>query len=274
MPVTFTQLAYLAYRDLGGLRPAQGQANDMLADQLSACNNMMDSWKLDRLMVLNQSIGIYSLTTNVFEYRIGPGQVGSGTDPVTGNQWQGINAPRPTYIEKANIILNNFTPVVRQPVALLEYPQWADIRVQNLPNAIPQGLYYDRAFNPVTGYATIYLWPAPMINYGLELYTWDQSLWNGFADLTTPYIFPPGYVEMIQKQLAVKIYPMVRMYLKVPMDPMTWETLMADAKRLKFDFEAYNAPEPQMGCDGAYLSSNQGGSWVYATGEDRIFGRG
>lgn len=273
MSITFTQIAYLAYRDLGGLRPGQGQAPDMLNDQVQAANNMMDSWKLDRMMVLAQRIIEPVMTTNIYQYRIGAGQTGSGTDPGNGVPYVGLNFARPTRIETANVILNNFSPVVRQPTAILNFQQWSDIRVQNLPNGIPQGIYYDGNFDNTTGYATLWVWPAPMQNYGLELYTWDQTPWNGFADLTTPYIFAPGYVEMIQKQLAVKLYPMVRMYLKIPMDPLTWDTLTKDAHRLKSDFEAYNAPEPQLACDGGYLSDTQSGAWNYAIGENRLFGR-
>lgn len=250
-------------RDLGVLRPAQSGAADVLSDMRTACNNMMDSWKLDRLMVLKQLILEFTLQTNLQQYTIGPAEVSPN-----------FTAARPTYIETANIILNNFAPVVRQPCALIDFDRWADIRVQSIPNSIPQALYYDRGFDQVTGAGTIYLWPGPLINYGLELYTWDQSLWNGFIDNTTPYIFPPGYAEVIQKQLAIRVYPMLRAYLKIEMDPETYGELKRLADQLKFDMESYNAPEPQLYCDGAYLSSSQKGAWNYSIGEDRMFGRG
>ena len=273
MSVTFTQIAYLALRDLGDLNPAETAAGSMLADMLLACNNMLDSWKLDRLMVLRQLQSIYALQTNVQEYRIGPGQIGSGTDPVTGNQWNGINAVRPTYIETANIILNNFSPVVRQPLALIDFQRWADIRVQQIPGSIPQALYYDRGFDQISGYGTLNLWPGPLLNYGLELYTWDQTLWNGFVDLITPYIFPPGYVEMIQKQLAVRCRPLVEL-AGLRISPENWSGLKILAATLKLDMEQYNAPTPLLSCDSAYLGSSQKGAWSYAIGEDRVFGRG
>lgn len=259
--VTFTQLAYLSLRDLGDLNPAETGAPSMLEDMRLSCNNMMDSWKLDRLMVLRQLASIYTLSTNVQQYQIGPGQISPN-----------IAAVRPTYIETANIILNNFSPVVRQPLTIIDYQRWSDIRVQTIQNSIPQVLYYDRGFDLIDGFGTLNLWPGPLENYGLELYTWDQEFWNGFIDVSTVYQFPPGYVEMIQKNLAVRACPMVQL-AGLRLDPGNWQELKQTAKMLRDDFEAYNAPTPQLQCDPAYCGSSQRGAWNYSIGEDRTFSR-
>lgn len=260
---TFTQLAYLAMRDLGILRPAQTGSPDVIADMLNACNNMMDTWKLNRLMVLKQQMLELTLTVNQQQYTIGPNEVAPN-----------FAAPRPTYIETANVILNTFSPVVRQPVGIIDFQRWADIRVQAIPNSIPQVLYYDNGFDAVRGCGTIYLWPGPLTAYGLELYVWDQTPWNGFIDATTVYNFAPGFLEVIQKQLAVRCKPMLRPYMKIEMDEQTWDDLVMLSRQLMSDMEQYNAPTPLLACDSGYLGSQQRGYWDYSIGEDRIFGRG
>ena len=101
-PQTFKQIAYLAARDLGVMRPAQTLSPDALQDMLVGCNNMMDSWKLDRLMVLAQDILQFTLTPGQEYFTIGPAEVAPN-----------FTAARPTFIELANICLLYTSPSPR-----------------------------------------------------------------------------------------------------------------------------------------------------------------
>jgi hypothetical protein len=101
---------------LSVLRAGRG-ARRRTADEL------IDAWLTDQYVyayVPNQ----YTLNGTQITYTIGP----SGAD---------FTAPRPTGIQDANIILNNTSPVVRQPVSIINVDQWASIRVQQLQPAIP-----------------------------------------------------------------------------------------------------------------------------------------
>jgi len=268
MSLTFTQLATQSLRDIGCLRPGQQTSTDVLADCLTAGNQLLDGFLIDKLLVYTISIAAYTLTAAKQSYTIGPAESAPN-----------FTAARPTRIEEANLILNTVTPVVRLPMQLLDDSQWAAIRVQQIPSAIPLKLYYDGGYSQTTGAATIYLWPGPLANYQLELFTWQQL--QEFADLTTSYIFPPGYARLMRKALGVEIAPMMRMYAKVPgpggirgYDPQMLALVIAQADQARMDVEAYNAPAPVAISDPMFGGgAARRTAWNYAIGEYGSSGR-
>lgn len=271
---TATQLGYKAMRYLGAMRPGQTPSPDMLNDILSELNDMIDAWQLDRRKIWAVDPQIYTLTATVQFYFIGPNATG-GTD-ANGNTWGvlgGAATLRPTAIENANIVLTGLSnPPVRRPIALINADQWADIRVQSIPSAIPLRLWYDHNFGqdlatpaPNQGIGAVYLWPGPLGNYSLELYTTDNiAQLLAFANLTTAYAFPPGYPQAVALSLAEKIAPMVQVYLKIK-NPLTAE-VKRQAAEARAVIEGYNAPTRLMKVDSAVLGNARGG-WNYAIGE-------
>ena len=251
MTFTATQLIYQALRDLGALRPGQTSAGDLNNDGLVALNQMIDSWLLDELMVFADVGSIYNLVAGTQTYTIGP----SGA---------AFTAPRPTRIDDANLILNNVTPNVRLPISVIDVDQWADIRVQSIPNAIPLKLYYDHNFDPTSGFGTLNLWPGPALNYQLELFTWQQL--QSFANLSTAYSFPPGYAKAIHKNLAVEIAPMARRHYETSAD---FEEVKEQARLAKAEVQSYNAASPILVCDAAFQGEHGGGVFNYMTGDTR-----
>jgi hypothetical protein len=252
--MTATQLIERALRDIGGLRAGQHTSPDILADGLAQLNDMLDQWQLDRLMIYAILANQYPLVAGVQTITIGP--VGAA-----------ITAPRPNQIENANIILNTVNPVVRVPVDIINSDQWADIRVQSLPFAIPQKLYYDKGFNQPNGFGTLNLWPGPGASYLLELFTWQQL--QQFADLTTNYTFPPGYSNCIRKNLAVAVAPMMKLNSK-DANPLL-QIVVAQAAESKAVLMSYNAPMPVLAVDPAFCGGGARSAFNYATGES---GRG
>lgn len=252
---TAKKLIYQAYRDIGGFRP--GSENQMSADVLNDCldalNQMLDSWNLDELKIPSSPVSVFNLTVNVQQYTIGPGAT--------------FDAPRPTGIDDANVVLNNVSPVVLVPVKLINVDEWSSIQVPVLLNGLPQVLYYDYAFDQTHGWANINLWPAPQAGYQLQLYTWQQM--QQFADLTTAYIFPPGYPKALRKNLALEIAPMMKLYLKTP-EPMLAEVARQANESLEM-IRSYNAPDPKLYCDPAMNAGQNRGGFNYLTG---LVGRG
>ena len=209
------------------------------ADGLADLNSMLQSWNTDRLSIFTISIAAYPLTAGVPTYTIGP----SGT----------FNAPRPQQIQNANIILTYLNPVVRVPLSLLTDAQWAAIKVQQIPNTIPQYLYNDGSY-PLSN---ISLWGYPSLNQSLELYTW-QAL-STFTNLTDPVAFPPGYEEAIIYNLAVRLAPSYG----VQVDPSVSTMAIISYSNLR----ALNTPETLMVCDQAVMGSGQKTAYNYMTGE-------
>jgi len=248
------QLAYQAARDLCAIRAGQRLPPELLDDIFVAANQLIDQWLTDQLLVYAYVPNQYTLNGTQITYTIGP----SGAD---------FTAPRPTGIQDANIILNNTSPVVRQPVSIINVDQWASIRVQQLQPAIPLVLYYDANFNQALGYGSINLWPGPTSSYILEIYTWQQL--TAFPDKTTPINFPPAYANALRKCLAVSITPMMLLYGKenqiVGSAIKEAIPLVRDQARLAMAaLRSYNAKTPVLGLDPAYdgVSNMDGFNWM------------
>lgn len=257
--MTATHLAYQAARDIGVMRPGQTLSQDSLNDILESLNQMLDQWQLDRFMVFSERADSYPMTAGIQYYLIGPG---AAPTVIGGVQFGAFNTVRPVEIDRANIIINTVMPVVRYPCHNRNAQQWAAIRVQNIPFAIPQVFYYDKNFNS-SGQAVVNFWPGPQATYLFEAFTWQQL--QSFADLTTNYAFPPGYANCIRKNLAVEIAPMMKVYFKIP-EPLL-DRVTEQARKAKEDVMSYNAPDPVANCDSAFRGSGRGGGWIYATGE-------
>ncbi len=249
------QLAYQALRDLGCIRTGQGAPPDLLTDILVAANQLIDDWLIDNLMIYAFLADIYSLSGSSQSYTIGP----SGAD---------FTAPRPTDIQDANILLNTVSPVVRQPVKIINVDQWANIRVRNIQPAIPLVLYYDRGFDATLGYGTINLWPGPQANYQLEIFTPKQL--TEFPDQTTAIRFPPAYANAIRKCLAVSIAPMMALYAKFNnhfTSPLaTLPLIEKQANRAKAGLMASNTKMNVMNLDPAFSGMQSGSDWNYLLG--------
>lgn len=268
-PINLTQFGYQAARDIGCLRAGQTLSADILADIKDAANQMMDAWLIEEMMIPASPALIFNLTAGQQDYIIGPGQVSPNFD-----------AERPTEIEIANIILNTVNPVLRTPLEIINVEQKASIPVQSLPQTLPTRLYYERNFNVADGSARIFIWGGAIDAYQLELFTWDQSVLHQFPDLTTNYIYPPGYQNLIRKNLAVAIAPLMTMYSKSaradhPMLPSAelLKLVMKQASDAIQSVTSYNADDPILTGDPAFLGNSARRGWNYLLGTNGRTGR-
>jgi hypothetical protein len=67
---------------------------------------------------------------------------------------------------------------------------------------LPQVCFVD-ASNAVFPDMVVYFWPVPTQPNPVIFYLW--TLLQQFADLTTQFLFPPGYAEMLRYNLAVRL---------------------------------------------------------------------
>src|SRR5262249_19607358 len=92
-----------------------------------------------------------------------------GQDP-SGAVVADFDAPRPQWIERANILMPGI-PVVPHPLAIVDALGWAAAaRGDATHPTVPDILYNDRAY-PLS---TLFLSGAPAAGYQLELFTWLQ----------------------------------------------------------------------------------------------------
>lgn len=249
------QLIYAALRDLSVIRTGQTAPADLVDDCFEALNQLIDTWLIDQLLVYAYLADIYTLNGTQQSYTIGP----SGAD---------FTAPRPTEIQDANIVLNTTSPVVRQPVQIINVDQWANIRVRQLQPAIPLMLYYDKGFSAANGSGTINLWPGPQSSYELEIFTWQQL--TAFPDKTTAIKFPPAYANAIRKNLAVSVAPLCMLYGKTSVNvsqPLAALGEVKDqARKALALIRSYNAQAPVLALDPAFNAVNDQGGFNYLIG--------
>ena len=121
----------------------------------------------------------------------------------TQNEFPNFATPyqRPVYINDANIVLNNVSPVVRTPVRVRDKDWWMANTVRTVPSSIPTDLYY----NPSFPNGRLNLWPEQSVNYQIEL-----EVWQDLADMpsiTSPFYMPQGYQDFVAYSLAEALCP-------------------------------------------------------------------
>jgi len=167
-----------------GETPTPAEANDALL----IANQMIDSWQAEKLM-------IFTITINQFNLQVGKQTytMGTGGD---------FNVPRPPKIARASIVnLSNPAQPLELPIEMLTDTQWQAVPVKNISGSLPTVVYDDGAF-PLRNLS---YWTIPNVTVATRLYVW--TLLNSFPDLITDITYPPGYLECLRYNLAVRLAP-------------------------------------------------------------------
>jgi hypothetical protein len=159
--------------------------SDESADGLTALNAMLDSWRLERLMVYQIVQGSYTWASSTTSRTIGSG----------GN----FNASRPVRIESA--FFRDSSSNDYELAVLRTREEYDSITIKSTTGTQPQWLFYDPAY-PL---GVLYAYPISTAQWTLLLNTW-QSL-QSFSALTTDLALPPGYERAIAYGLAMEIAP-------------------------------------------------------------------
>ena len=210
------------------LGPQRTPSTAQFEDAIGELVRLTASLNCDRLFIYSRTNYIFPLT-GAKTYTI-------GRDP-QGLVTADFDVPRPQLIEEANvIILPSGTGGTRRPLFLVTEQQWSKIRVQDIPNAVPEILYNDRAY-PLS---TLYLWGQPVNGYQLELFVWTQV--NVFTNLTDVVSLPLQYIDALVLNLAVRLVSLFPLAPNVPrqVDPNLYQQARESLMRL----ESINAPQP------------------------------
>jgi hypothetical protein len=209
------------------LRAGRVPATRQLTEGLGSLNSMLGRWSIDRLNVYQiVFLNSFALVAGTKAYTIGSG----GT----------FDTPRPTRIERANILVGTDDRVALDPV---DVDVWSGYSMQD-DRGQPESLYLDRA--NAAGLSTIYFHKTPDQAYPLELYVWQP--FARLAAVTTTVVFPPEFEEAIVYQLALRLAALDGKECT----PFVRET----AERALGEIQAFNAPAAVMSCDPAIV---QGG---------------
>lgn len=176
-----------AMRAVNILSSGRNPTSEEASDYVAILNQFLDACNAERLMIFTiNRLGPYDLTQGQQAYTVGPGG--------------DINIPRPPRIELITILwLGNPQQPAEIPLDMLDERGWAGIPVKNIGAALPNKVWDDGNF-PLR---TLSYWPYPTVQVQTVLYSW-QAL-QLFPDLNTKLIFPPGYLEFLRFNLAIRL---------------------------------------------------------------------
>lgn len=190
-------------------------------DGLDALNLMLDSWRLERLLLWAMKTDTHVLTGGQASYTIGPGG--------------DINTLRPTQIQNAFVRSAN----VDYPVDVIGQVQF-DAIAYKPTQGIPRKLFY----NPIFPVGVINLYPVPISNaYTLHVNSYGEI--ESFSNIADVYSLAPGYARAVIFNLAVDLAPD---FNKVPS-----AEVLRMAKQSKRFVQRANSPDVRMFVDRSIL---------------------
>lgn len=220
-------------RLIGALASGEAPTGAEASDALTVLNQMLDSWAADRLMVFTITIDQFPLTVNQQVYTYGTG----------GN----FNAPRPARIDRVSIVsLTNPAQPLELPIDYYTDWDWQQVPVKNIQTTLPQAVYDDQAFP----FRNISFWPIPTVPVNVIFYHWTQL--TQYTNLTTDNLYPPGYIEALRYNLAVRLMAEMPGGFDPVMSSVTQPLAQESLARVK----SINLPLIEAFCDAALVQQS------------------
>jgi len=191
MPTTVTARDFVTrgLKLLGVVGSADTPSGEDIADGFVILNEWMDFIKTNRKTIFQVGRNVHNLVGNQQAYTIGDGGDFNQERPLWIEGWGILPSPSDTKPQEI--------PMGR-PMTLA---QWRKLSVKGTTGQYPTSLYYDYRWTAGLGRVEVY--PVPTSSTpDIVLYT--PSPLSEFADLTTPYSFPPGYRLYIRTGFALQ----------------------------------------------------------------------
>ncbi len=186
---TVRDLVTASLLDLGALASGEACTAAEAADSFRALNLLLESWRLESLMV-------WSITTTTLTL--------TGAASYTWGSGGTIASARPVHLDHAVQRQGSGASAVDFPLAIFTAEEYERIGLKALTSSIASGVYLDHSF-PL---ASLFPWPIPPSGDTLVLYPWTPL--TAFSSLDTTVALPPGYERALQSALAIEIAPMFR----------------------------------------------------------------
>ena len=174
----------LALGEIRVLKPGETPAPEESDDFILRLNAALESWAAEGLLIPYLTEDTRALTAGVASITIGT---------VTPGTW---TTARPVRVIRAYVrdASGNDTPV-----EIITRDRW-DALVDKTPsNGIPEYLFYDATFPD----GTVYLYPPDDGTRTLHLISEKQ--FTAFTDTNSSFSFPPGYLEFMGYNMAVRL---------------------------------------------------------------------
>jgi len=153
-------------------------------------------------------------------------------------------------------VMTNPTQPLYEPLDFINDQQFLGIHLPLTASTIPQRLYY----NPTYPLGSATLWPVPQNSADQVAICAAQPIGGGIVDENAIFSVPPGYLDAVRYQLAVR--------LSMEWDKPLKQGVAALATESFAVIQRLNAPTPQMDCNPAVLPARSGRSgWSRLTGD-------
>ena len=180
-----------ALRLFQGIQPGETPSAQQSHDALQQLNWMLDLWNNEKNIQPYEKTEQFTLVAGKSEYYIGQGTT---ADFVT---------ERPLKINRAYTRITNAQPyTIDYPLNIISTEQYEGIVTKNLAASWPMYLNYTLTDMP-TG--RIRIFPIPSANSILGL-CYDKQL-SGFNSVSDQITLPPGYLDALATNLAVRLAP-------------------------------------------------------------------
>ena len=173
-----------ALRLIGELAEGEVPSSDTAIDALSALNQMLDSWSVERLSVYNTQDQVFTWPSDQITQTLGP------TGDFVGN--------RPVMLDDSTYFRDPSTGV-SFGVKMINQQQYNGIAVKTVTSTYPQVMWINME-NPDIS-MTIY----PKPTRALEWHFVSVQELAQPATLATELTFPPGYLRAFKYNLAAEI---------------------------------------------------------------------
>lgn len=231
------QIIYPALKKIGVLASGETPTANEQTDAFNVLNNMIDSFSTEELFIYSILRETFSLVAGQQTYQFGNGA--PDFNSTTG---------RPQRITNALIQAYGTSPVAELPMRIINKDEYADIIVKTIESTIPLYLYNDDAYP----YANINLWPVPSVNATIALYSWKPIA--DFSAVTSALSFPPGYLECLIYNLAVRLAPDYGRQLS--------DDILAIAIESKANIKRMNIKPTYLGVDAAIRGPRGTFNWI------------
>lgn len=217
-----------ALRLLGVLAEGETPSAETSQDALTALNQMIDSWSVERLSVFNTVDQTFTWPASTISRTLGPSGVFVGVRPVMLDD--------STYFRDAST-------GVSYGIKFINQQQYDAIAVKTVTATYPQVMWVNMDMPDIT--MTIY--PVPLRD--LEFHFISAQALTQPATLTTSLSFPPGYLRAFKYNLACELAP----EFGVEPSPTVQRIAMTSKRNLK----RINNPDDLMSMPYSLVSTRQ-----------------
>jgi hypothetical protein len=212
--LTVAKLIRAAFRRIGVIEETEALSAEAEEDGLDYLNDLIDTWKVERLLISELARTTWLIMPNQQDYSVG--------------------GARPTFID--HVAYEDLTTNPVEEYSLgdpLTRDQWMAIPQKTMRSTLPASAYY----RPTMPTGTISLFPVPTAT-NLRGVLYAPNPVQEFTSTDQLIVLPPGYRRFLRENLAVELWPEWR--TGESPDPV----LVRNAGESKRLIKTFNVPQP------------------------------